>query len=254
MHQAASALLQSPPRPAATSVMVSSASSTIRRDDAALDRHRDHGLRVVDHFAQARVGAVGSPAAAMPSSGRCASARVSTEQAPALMACAPGGSGVDLGVGAVRRDDEAERVLQPVALLGQHLGLVLVDDAGDVPRRDLGQVAVGQAHDLVVGDRGLAAVAAAARRRQAHADDVDAPVLAGADLLLQRARRPRTGGCSRRRRPAPPCARPGRSRVAGTSSCSPRGRARRWRGCACRALPSAGWSRRSGAAGWSPRR
>ena len=114
-------------------------------------------------------------------------ARPSAVVAQAVHGFAPAAGGVDLGIGPVRRDDEPERVLQAVALLGEHLRLVLEDDARDVPRRHVGQVAVGEPHDLVVGDRRFATVAAAAGGGEAHADDVDAPVLARADLLLQRA-------------------------------------------------------------------
>src|SRR3990167_11401021 len=94
--------------------------------------------------------------------------------------------GVDLRVGPVGGDHESERVLQPVSLFGEHLGLVLVNDAGHVAGGDVWQGAVGQTNDLVVGDGGIAQVAAAPGCPQAYSDDVDTPFFGSADLLLQR--------------------------------------------------------------------
>src|SRR5664279_2602636 len=91
---------------------------------------------------------------------------------------------IDLGIGAIRRDDEPERVLEPVTLLRKDLRLVLKDDAGDVPRRRVGQVAIGEMDDLVIGDGRFAAIAAAAGRGKPNTDDDDSPFLGGGDPLL----------------------------------------------------------------------
>jgi hypothetical protein len=77
--------------------------------------------------------------------------------------------------------------LDSVFLLGEHLGLVLVDDAGDMARRRVRQVLLDQADDLVVGDRGGACVASPPGGGEADAHDLDPPLLGAGKLLLQRA-------------------------------------------------------------------